>query len=186
MKLRAFLREFLITLIMAGAFIFLLQSAIAFPPSEVIGSSMEPNFEDGQRLLINKAVYYFHEPERGDVIVFTPPHIRDDEFIKRIIGLPGESVEIKEDTVYIYRDDEVLSLVEQAYIEDPPHYTFSSQTIPANNYFVLGDNRNNSNDSHHGWMVSGEDILGKAWLSFWPSDKWGLVPNHSPQEQPES
>ncbi|MFC1912827.1 signal peptidase I [Chloroflexota bacterium] len=182
--MRVFIRDILGTAIGAIAIFLILQASLQ--SSIIIGSSMEPNFEDGQRLLISKVVYYFREPARGDVVVFTPPHIQDDEFIKRIIGLPGESVEIKENTVYIYHDDEVLSLVEQAYIEDPPRYTFSSQTIPASNYFVLGDNRNNSNDSHHGWTVTSEDIVGTAWLSIWPPDKWGLVPNHSPQEQPES
>lgn len=182
--MKVFLRDILGTVIGAIAIFLILQAS--FQSSIIIGSSMEPNFEDGQRLLINKVVYYFREPARGDVVVFTPPHAQDDEFIKRIIGLPGESVEIKEDTVYIYQDDEVLSLVEQAYIKNPPHYTFSSQTIPVKNYFVLGDNRNNSNDSHHGWTVPGEDIVGTAWLSIWPPDRWGLVPNHSPQEQPES
>jgi len=184
--LRAFLREFLITLAMAGVFIFLLQSAIAIPPSEVIGSSMEPNFEDGQRLLINKAVYYFHEPERGDVIVFTPHHTQQGDFIKRVIGLPGESVEIKEGIVYIYQNDEVFPLEEQDYITTPPRYAFPKTPIPENSYFVLGDNRNNSNDSHHGWLVAREDILGKAWLSFWPLDKFELVPSYSPLGQPQS
>jgi len=147
---------------------------------------MEPSFEDGQRLLINKAVYHFHEPERGDVIVFHPPHNQQAEYIKRIIGLPSESIEIKQGTVYIYKNDEVFSLDEQAYIQDPPNYTFPQKETPGNNYFVLGDNRDNSNDSHTGWTVPSEDIIGKAWLSIWPPDKWGIIPNYSPQEQPES
>lgn len=182
--MRVFLRDALGTII--GAIVIFLLLQVTFQSSIIVGSSMEPNFEDGQRLLVNKAVYHFHEPERGDVIVFNPPHTQQGDFIKRIIGLPDESVEIKEGTVYIYKNDEVLSLGEQAYIKDPPHYTFSQKEIPENNYFVLGDNRDNSNDSHHGWTVAREEIIGKAWLLIWPPDKWGLVPNHSPQEQPDS
>ena len=182
--MRVFLRDVLGTII--GAIVIFLLLQVTFQSSIIVGSSMEPNFEDGQRLLVNKAVYRFHEPERGDVIIFNPPHTQQGDFIKRIIGLPGESVEIKEGTVYIYKNDEVLSLGEQAYIKDPPHYTFARKEIPENNYFVLGDNRDNSNDSHRGWTVSREGIIGKAWLLIWPPDKWGLVPNHSPQEQLDS
>jgi len=140
---------------------------------------MEPSLEEGQRLLVNKAVYKFHEPERGDVIVFHPSHNPGDEYIKRIIGLPGESVEIKQGTVYIHKQDGNVLPLDELYIKEVPSRPFNGNTIPENEYFVLGDNRNNSNDSRNGWTVKREDIIGKAWLSIWPPSTWGLAPNYA-------
>lgn len=180
--MRTFLRELLITLIMAGVFILLLQSAIAIPPSEVMSSSMEPTLEIGQRLIISKIAYFFHEPERGDIIVFDPPHTQQGDFVKRIIGLPGESVEIKEGTVYIHKEDGSILPLDEPYIKEPSTRPFNGATIPENEYFVLGDNRNNSSDSRTGWTVPRQNIVGKAWLSSWPPSEWGLAPNYSFQE----
>jgi signal peptidase I len=139
---------------------------------------MEPSFQEGQRVLVSKIAYHFHEPQRGDVIVFWPPFNSQDPFIKRIIALPGESVEIKEGKVYIDKNGSVIELNEPSFIT-PPQYTYSKNAVPENEYFVLGDNRNNSQDSHYGWTVKREDIIGKAWLSIWPPGEWGLVPAYS-------
>jgi signal peptidase I len=179
--MRDFLRELLI-IVVTGALIFLglqltVQSFI------VIGSSMEPSFQDGQRLLVSKTAYKFHEPERGDVIVFHLPNGQKVDYIKRIIALPGETVEIKKGTVYIYQNDEALPLDEDSYIDDPPDYTFQRYKVPGNSYFVLGDNRNNSNDSHNDWVVPREKIIGKAWLLVWPPNDWGLAANYPLEEQ---
>lgn len=152
--------------------------------SSVVGHSMEPSLQNGQQLLINKVVYYFFEPERGDVIILHPPppySSKTTPFIKRIIALPGDTVEIKNGAVYVNG----LKL-DEPYIKDLPAYTFLRRIIPENEYFVLGDNRNNANDSHNGWMVPRQNIIGKAWLSIWPPDVWGLVSNHSLNEQLES
>jgi len=142
---------------------------------------MEPSFQEGQRVLVNKVVYYFREPQMGDVIVFWPPFDSKEPFIKRIIGLPGESVEIKQGTVYIYKNGNVIELNEPHYV-DPPRYTYDKDVIPENEYFVLGDNRNNSNDSHNGWTVPRQNIIGKAWLSIWPPGQWGLAPSYPVEE----
>jgi signal peptidase I len=133
---------------------------------------MEPNLDVGQRLLINKVAYQFHEPERGDIIVFRHSDSKTD-YIKRIIGLPGDILEIKGGVVYING-----SKLVEPYIQDPPRYTLNQLTIGEDNYFVLGDNRNNSNDSHHGWTVLREDIVGKAWLSIWPPGEWRAIPEY--------
>ncbi len=137
---------------------------------------MEPGLEEGQRILVNSVVYHFHKPERGDVIVFNPPFESEGPFIKRIIGLPGESVEIKQGTVYIHGKGEVFPLNEP-YIKEPPINSFNGGIIPEDEYFVLGDNRNNSGDSRGGWTVKRKDIIGKAWLEIWPPNKWGLIAN---------
>jgi len=110
------------------------------------------------------------------VIVFKHGSLKVD-YIKRVIALPGETVEVKMEAVYVNG----LQL-DEPYIEDPPRYTHDKYKVPENNYFVLGDNRNNSNDSHNGWVVPHQNIIGKAWLSIWQPDKWGVIPNYFPSE----
>ena len=147
----------------------------------VKGACMEDSIQsEGQRILISKVVYRFHDPQRGDIIVLHPPHLPKNAYpyIKRIIGLPGETIEVKNGAVYING----LKLYEP-YIKEPPTYTFPQKKIPENEYFVLGDNRNNANDSHTGWTVPRQDIIGKAWLSIWPLDKWGLAATYPLQVQ---
>ncbi len=177
--MRAFLREILGTIILAIVIFLLLQTTVQ--SFIVYGSSMENSFHDRQRLLIikDRITYAFHEPERGDVIIFRPPGNRQGDYIKRIIGLPGDTVEIKEESVYINGIK-----LREPYVKDPPYYTQSPINIPANSYFVLGDNRNNSSDSHNGWTVPRQNIIGKTWLSIWPPDKWELVPDYSLEKQP--
>ena len=146
----------------------------------VVGSSMEPNLSNEQRILVNKVAYVFSDPKRGDIIIFDPPVASENDYIKRIIGLPGEVVEIKDGTVYIHqKDDIVIALDESGYIVDDPDYEYTSGIVPDNCYFVLGDNRNNSGDSHYGWFVSRSDIDGKAWFSYWPISDFGFVLNYS-------
>ena len=139
---------------------------------------MEPGFHEGQRVLANKAVYHLHPPERGDVIIFHAPNDGQVDYIKRVIALPGESVKIDQGTVYIYKNGEALPLDEDAYIKDIPDYNMQQREVPKNEYFVLGDNRNNSNDSHRGWTVEEQDIVGKAWLLIWPPGDWGSVAHY--------
>ena len=137
---------------------------------------MEPAFEQGQRLLVNKAVYRFREPQRGDVIVFL--HNQRADYIKRIVALPGDTVEIKKGVVYVNGSN-----LYEPYIKDTPSYQPLQKEIPENEYFVLGDNRNNSNDSRNNWTVKREEIIGKAWLSIWPPNQWGLIAHYPLQEQ---
>ncbi|RLC63748.1 MAG: signal peptidase I [Chloroflexi bacterium] len=174
--MKVFLREILGLILLAVAIFLLLQ--VVFPRFEVVGSSMEPNLHDGQRLLVNKAVYFFREPEAGEVIVFQPPNNRRTDYIKRIIALPGDTVEVKAGVVYVNG-----SPLDEPYIKDQPSYTLGPQKIPEDSYFVLGDNRNNSNDSHNGWTVPRQNIVGKAWISIWPPGQWGVVTNYKLTEQ---
>jgi signal peptidase I len=172
------LLEFVGILALAVA-IFLLVQAFA-TKAIVDGSSMEPNLSHGQKILVNKVAYLFSGPDRGDIIIFDPPVFSENDYIKRVIGLPGEYVEIKNGTVYIHQaDGNILTLDESAYITDNPNYTYTSEIIPENCYFVLGDNRNKSGDSHYGWFVSRSDIVGKAWFSYSPLSDFGLVLNYS-------
>ncbi len=171
--MRRFLREFLLTIGLAIVIFLLLQTTVQ--SFVVVGSSMEPNLEEKERLLINKVVYRLHEPERGDIIVFRPPGNKRADYVKRIIALPGETVAVSDGRVYING-----SPLDEAYeVKELPRYTLAEQRVPEDEYFVLGDNRNNSNDSHNGWTVPGENIVGKAWLAIWPPGSWGVVANHS-------
>ena len=174
--MRVYLREILGLILLAVVIFLLLQ--VVVPRFEVVGSSMEPNLHDGQRLLVNKAVYFFREPEAGEVVVFQPPNNRQADYIKRIIALPGDVVEVKMGMVYVNG-----SPLDEPYIKDQPSYTLDPKEIPDNSYFVLGDNRNNSNDSHKGWTVPRQNIVGKAWLSIWPPSQWGLITDYPLTEQ---
>lgn len=169
--MKAFLRQLIITVILAIAIFFLLQ--ITIQTSIVVGRSMEPSFQQGQRLIVNRVVYYLHQPERGDVIVFQPPNTQGADYIKRIIALPSDTVEVKMGVVYVNG-----SPLDEPYIKNSPGYSLHQQKILENQYFVLGDNRNNSNDSHNGWTVPRQNIIGKAWLSIWPPSEWGLIPHY--------
>jgi signal peptidase I len=174
--MRDFFRDIIITVILAVVIFFALQ--FAFGNFVVIGASMQPSFSEGERVVVNKLAYKLGEPEMGDVIVFLPPDGMDEDLIKRIIGLPGDIVEVRNGVVYVNN----LPL-DELYIKNPPSYTYSVEVVPEGQYWVLGDNRNNSNDSHTGWTVPREDIIGKAWLIIWPPDRWRVVPDYFPDEE---
>jgi signal peptidase I len=149
--------------------------------SEVMSGSMLPTLDIGERLFVNKLAYKFgHMPQRGDIIVFVPPPALESKFdyIKRIIGLPGEVVEIKNGSVYIHKTDSTVITLDEPYLASEPLYNYTSGVITTDNYFVMGDNRNNSGDSHLGWTVLRNDIVGKAWWVIWPFGKFGAAPNY--------
>ncbi len=162
----------------------------------VDGGSMEPSFSSGEMLIVNKLAYStfdlgwlpivgsddwqpFGEPRLGDVIVFRFPHSPDRDFIKRIVGLPGQTVEIRDQQVIV--DGAVL---EESYLLDPPAYRFGPETVPAGFLFVLGDARNNSYDSHSWGMLDQELIIGRAELRYWPIDRAGRVGDEEPVTPP--
>ena len=169
--MKTFLREVLITIVLVLIIFFASRATVQ--TYVVIMTSMEPSFHEGQRVVVNKAVYFFGEPERGDVVIFEAPNGQHDDYIKRIIAIAGDTVEIKNGAVYV--NDKKLT---EPYIQSSPAYTMPKLTIPKDNYFVLGDNRNHSNDSHYGWLLPSENIIGKAWLSTWPPSDWGVVPDY--------
>lgn len=138
-------------------------------------SSMRPTLEVNDRLIIEKLSYLFREPIRGDVIVFNPTESLkaenfQDAFIKRIIGLPGEIVEVKTGKVYVNGKK-----ISEEYIFEAPDYNYGPSRIPEDEYLVLGDNRNNSYDSHYWGFVPKKKIIGKAFVRFWPFDRLGSL-----------
>lgn len=136
------------------------------------GYSMLPSLQEGEYIIINKLSYFLEEPARGDVIVLHFPNDRSRDFIKRIIGLPGDMVTVADGVVSVNG-----VALDEPYINAPPSYS-GSWTVPEDKYFVLGDNRNNSSDSHNWSFLPEEDIVGKAWIIYWAPDKWGLVPHY--------
>lgn len=144
----------------------------------VDGFSMEPTLMSGEFVVVNKLAYTFSEPEIGDVIVFQYPRDPEQEYIKRIIGTPGDHVRIKDGRVYV--ND---MLLEEPYLAAPPAYQ-SEWTIPDNALFVLGDNRNNSSDSHTWGPVPIEFVVGKALFVYWPPERWGVVDHVSAAGSP--
>ena len=173
--MKAFLRDTLITLIIAVVIFFGLQ--VTVQSFIVDGPSMNPSFHTGQWLLINKIIYKINDPERGDVVILLSTNSRQDRYIKRIIGLPGESVEIKDGVVYIHKEDGNVLSLDEPYITEQAKDDYTGGKISENEYFVLGDNRIDSSDSRHGWTLPRQNIIGKVWLSIWPPDEWGLVAN---------
>ncbi len=135
----------------------------------VLGQSMEPNLRDDEHLLIEKLSYRFGTPERGDVVVIQVDY-SEIPLIKRVIGLPGETVEVRDSQLYI--DGQLTA---EPYLTDPLQRNFGPATVPEGYVFVMGDNRNNSNDSRYFGAIPMDQILGRAWVSYWPLQEVGLV-----------
>lgn len=135
----------------------------------VDGQSMEPTLSTGQLVVVNKLAYRLGEPTIGDIVVFYFPRDPDQEYIKRLIGLPGDQVKIEDGTVYVNGQ-----ALDEPYLAIHPNYT-GSWTVPSNQVFVLGDNRNNSSDSHRWGTVPLDYIVGKALVVYWPPADWKLL-----------
>lgn len=147
----------------------------------VDGASMEPNFFDKEYMLVNKISYNFSEPKRGDVVVFFYPGEPDKKFIKRIIGVPGDTIEIKNDQVYLFINKKSAGVLAESYIPSAMptpteiRETIITRKVGQEEYFVLGDNRLNSSDSRIWGMLPRENIIGKAFVTLWPLDSLALV-----------
>ena len=164
-----FLREVLETTIPA-VMIALLINLFMAQATRVYGQSMEPNLHTNQRLIVEKISYHVHPPRRGDVVVLKLHDDQSELLIKRVIGLPGEVVEIKEGRVFING-----APLEEPYLNQFTAGQMAPMVVPPLHIFVLGDNRGFSYDSRSFGMVSFADIVGRAWLSYWPPDEFGLV-----------
>lgn len=134
--------------------------------------SMLPTIQLQDRLIVDRILYKYDSFERGEIIVFKAPEPAKEELdlVKRLIGLPGEKVEIKNGKVFI--EDKALY---EPYINAPPDYDYGPVTVPPNSYFMLGDNRTASKDSHVWGFLPADKILGKVWIRYWPMDKFGAL-----------
>lgn len=177
---KSIVREFIETIVLTLLIYFLVRTFL-FENYRVLGHSMDPTLENDQFLVVNKLGYRLHEPERGDIIVFRDPRTDERKLIKRVVGLPGEMLEIKDGQVYV--NDYLL---DEPYVANPGRYSQSATPIPEEEYFVLGDNRNNSSDSHNWGTLSRQEIVGQAWISYWPPTLWGLIPHETYGAAPRS
>ncbi len=135
----------------------------------VDGSSMIPTLQNGEFVLVNRMAYRLGQPERGDIIVFRSVNENDLDLIKRIIGLPGDRVQVQEGQVLV--NGQALA---EPYINAPPRYSGEWQ-VPEGFLFVLGDNRNDSSDSHQWGLLPSGNVIGKAILIYWPPPEWNLI-----------
>jgi signal peptidase I len=138
---------------------------------------MLPTLEVGDRLVVEKISYRFHPPATGEIVVFDPPqqlqiqgYAKDQAFIKRVIGTPGQTVQVQDGKVYL--DNTPLT---EDYIAEPPVYNMEPARVPEDQLFVMGDNRNNSNDSHVWGFLPKQNVIGHACFRFWPLSRIGRV-----------
>jgi len=135
--------------------------------------SMLPTIQVGDRLLVDKISYIFTDINRGDVVVFQPPLNADQrgfDYVKRVIGLPGDKVEIRDGKVFINETE-----LNEPYEKEKPDYTYGPIIVPEETYFVMGDNRNHSNDSHYWGVLAKKNIVGKVFIRYWPLDRTGKL-----------
>jgi signal peptidase I len=155
--------------IVLAVFLFIIINAVT-ARIRVDGSSMEPTLNNGEFVLVNKLAYKFGVPKSGEVIVFHYPRDPSQEYIKRVIGTPGNTVEISNGHVYVDG-----KLIEEPYIAASPAYGPQQWSVPTDSLFVLGDNRNNSSDSHTWGMVPMDYVVGKAIAVYWPPTRWSII-----------
>lgn len=197
---RSMLREMLETVLFTLLIFFLVRSVVQ--NFRVDGSSMEPNLHTGQYIMVSRIeylhidlnffrrllpggenvppelAYLFHLPRRGDIVVFEYPRDTSRDFIKRVIGLPGETVEIRDNQILI--DGVPLN---EPYLTDAARSQMGSLTpvkVPPDAVFVMGDNRGNSSDSRSWGPLPLDRIVGKAWFTYWPQEYWGTIPHAEP------
>ncbi len=164
-EIKAFLKEMLTIIITAFILAMILRTFVV--EGRIIPSgSMLPTLQIQDRVMVNKFIYYFKEPQRGDVVVFEPPEAigSEQDYIKRVIGLPGETVEMKEGQVFV--NDKPLT---EPYIPEILNYEYGPVVVPEGSLLVLGDNRNHSFDSHlwNAWLTE-DHLKGKAFMVYWP------------------
>lgn len=201
-KLAELAKEYIPTLAVAGFIVFGVRSFIA-EPRYIPSSSMEPTLQINDRLIIEKISYRFRKPERGEIVVFNPPNVATVPdpslvYIKRLIGLPGDRIAIREGKVFV--NDRPLP---EPYVKEPISYTLPTNdfsqclkcfkpnvsegelsfVVPPNSYWMMGDNRNNSLDSHAWGFLPEQNIVGRAFFRYWPPDqRLGemVTPTYSP------
>ncbi|CFW97132.1 Peptidase S26A, signal peptidase I [Syntrophomonas zehnderi OL-4] len=164
-EVKDFFRE-MITIIVIAFILAMILRTFVIEGRIIPSGSMLPTLQLQDRVMVNKFIYHFKEPQRGDIVVFAPPEVLNskDDYIKRVIGLPGDTVEMKNNQVYINNKP-----LKEPYLAEPLNYEYGPVVVPDNCLLVLGDNRNHSFDSHmwNAWLTK-DRIKGKAFVIYWP------------------
>lgn len=164
-KVKSMWRELIETVVSAGIIAFIIITFIG-QVTVVKGASMEDTLFNRERLICNKIVYRLTEPEHGDIVIFKPPIDQNHNYIKRVIGVAGDSLKIVDGIVYLNGEK-----LEEDYVEHRSFETMPEIAVPEDSYFVLGDNRTNSSDSRFWGFVPEENVIGRASIIFWPITK---------------
>ncbi len=166
-----------LTLIAIALCLALMIRTFIAEPRYIPSDSMVPTLHTGDRLVIEKISYRFHPPHLGDIIVFEPPeelqrrgYPKKQAFIKRIIGEPGETISVANGKVYLNG-----KALKENYTAEPANQPFASVQVPPDKFFVMGDNRNDSNDSRYWGFLPRKNIIGRAIIRFWPFDRIGKI-----------
>lgn len=175
---KRFVLDILETLVLAVVLYFGINAVSA--RVRVDGFSMRPTLQDGEYILVNKLAYKFSEPKRGDIIVFVFPVNPEEDLIKRIIGIPGDTVTIQDGVLSVNG-----AVVDEPYINAPPAYNGTWQ-VPEGNLFVLGDNRNDSRDSHQWGLLPMQNVIGRSVLIYWPPEEWQIIRHLNEDYIPQS
>jgi len=175
---KRFVLDILETLVLAVVLYFGINAVSA--RVRVDGFSMRPTLQDGEYILVNKLAYKFSEPKRGDIIVFIFPVNPEEDLIKRIIGLPGDTVSVQDGVLTVNG-----AVVDEPYINAPPAYNGTWQ-VPEGNLFVLGDNRNDSRDSHQWGLLPQENVIGRSVLIYWPPEELQIIRHLNEDYIPQS
>ncbi len=177
-----FILEFVQSIVLALSVFVLLYLFVA-QPNQVNGSSMVPNFTDGEYLLTDKLSYQFSTPQRGDVVVFKAPSTEacsenECEYIKRVIGVPGDKVMVKDNDVYLNGSKLVQNFLPDDFVTMPGNFCKEGEevSVPEGQYLVFGDNRSHSRDGREFGPIKKDLILGKAFFKYWPLSAMGLIP----------
>lgn len=175
-KVGSFFLDFIETVVMALA-VFVIIYLFLFQPHQVRGSSMYPNFHDGEYILTDKITYRLREPKEGDVIIFRAPKNEEYDYIKRITAIPSKCLQILNGKLFIDNQPADESYLPEGYTTPAGSFLKAGATVcvPERQYFVLGDNRSHSSDSREWGFVPKENIIGKAWLRYWPPNQFGLI-----------
>jgi signal peptidase I len=159
-------REILLPLVLALGLALVIQATVA-KPYEIPTGSMIPTIEPDERVLANRFIYHLRDIQRGDIVVFRPPEALHSElpFVKRVVGLPGDSVEVRGGVVLVNGEPFEVELA------SAPTYSYFRKLVPRGMLFVLGDNRNNSVDSHKWGFLPVDNVLGEVFMTYWPLDR---------------
>lgn len=161
-----------VVLIVGAAFILaLFVQQFVVKPFSIPSASMVPTLQEGDRVLVNRFLYFFDEPDRGDVVVFHPPSDPDNDYIKRVVGVEGDVVAVADGRLVVNGEPQ-----EEPYLNAPVmNSDFEAVTVGPDQIFVMGDNRNSSGDSRVFGPVAVDEVLGEAFLVYWPPDRMGTL-----------